>query len=300
MKQAVAERERRPQSDHIQFRRILVATDFSATSLKELGVAITLTKKLGAEMHIVHVVPAGLFANPLVASPLDAGTMKGVGESMRQLSAHPLLAGIKHQIAVCEGVLVKELQRYVDENEIDVIVTGTAGRKGMQKLLLGSAAEDIVRHISCPVMIVGPRVRKAPITYRSISLATSLACPTSLRAAKYAVALAEKLGAYLTLVHIAATGDSGEMNDYTRDSINRQLRNLLPPVCDCWCRPKVRTVRGAPATQILASAAEDAVDMIVMSSHDDGVFGDHASWSVLTDVVRDAKCPVLAVRAHFE
>lgn len=286
-------------STRVRFKNILVATDFTTNSLKALRVGIAAARRFASKVHIVHVATPMVYAADLSMAPAAMDlAMTGARESMKEWADHPLLAGIKHKEAVLEGSVVDELQKYVTDKHIDLVVVGTAGRRGMEKLFMGSAAENIVRHLSCPVMIAGPRVGAVPVQYRSIVFATSLH-PNSLRAAQYAVSLAEEMEAHLTLLHVETTGDRRAFNEEVRNAIYRQLRNLLPLDSECWCRPKVRFELGDPATQILFSAAQDDADLIVMSSHDDPLFADHAPWSVLAKVVRDSKSPVLAVRAHF-
>ncbi len=286
-------------STRVRFRNIMVATDFTSNSLKALRVGIAAARRFASKVHLVHVATPVVYAADLSMAPVTMSrAVEGAKESMKEWAQHPLLAGLKHKEAVLEGSVVEEIQRYVDEKHIDMVVVGTAGRRGMEKLFMGSEAENIVRHVSCPVLIAGPRVGSVPVQYRSIVLATSLA-PTSLRAAQYAVALAEEMDSHLTLLHVEPGKDRAHWDEKGRNAIYRQLRNLLPLDSECWCRPKVRFELGDPATQILASAEQDEANLIVMSSHEDPLFADHAPWSVLAKVVRDSKCPVLAVRAHF-
>lgn len=298
-KQLIDEGEVHLQSSRLRFRTILVATDFTTNSLKALRVGIAVARRFASKVHIAHVVTPVVYAADLSMAPVTMEhATDGAKESMTEWADHPFLAGIKHKEAVLSGSLVEELQKYVDAKHIDLVVVGTAGRKGMEKLFMGSAAENIVRHLSCPVMIAGPRVGAVPIQYRNILYATSLH-PASLRSAQYAVSLAEEMDSHLTLLHVEAGEHKKQFDEAARNAIYRQLRNLLPLDSECWCRPKVRFELGDPAAQIISAAAQDDADLIVMSSHDDPIFADHAPWSVLAKVVRDARCPVLAVRAHF-
>ncbi|MEO5936537.1 MAG: universal stress protein [Terriglobales bacterium] len=303
MEATIAERANALPTTHPQFRNILVGTNFSASSLKGLRVAIACAQKLSAALHIAHVVtPLSHAAGG--GSPLapPEGAVTRAREALREWVDRPLLTGVKHTETVLTGPLISELQRYVHDQRIDLVVVDGGTQ---EQEFMGSAAENIVQNLACPVAIAGPQA-KPMLACRSILLATSLACPTSLRAAKYAVGLAEALDAHLTLMHIEAPGDHRRIDKAVRDSINRQLHNLLPPVCDCWCRPKVRFVVGDPASQILLSADKENADLIVMSALDaDSILGEQSSASVLAKVVRGAKCPVMAVRtqpavsAHF-
>jgi nucleotide-binding universal stress UspA family protein len=286
-------------SVRLRFRNIAVATDFTSSSLKALRVAIATARRFAAKVHLVHVAAPVVYAGDLSLAPVTMGRAVDLAKaSMQEWAEHPLLAGIKHREAVLEGAVAEEVQRYVEKNHIDLVVVGTAGRKGLEKLFMGSAAENIVRHVSCPVLIAGPHVASVPVQYRSILLATSLK-PSSLRGAQYAVSLAEEMDAHLTLLHVEPMKDRERFDERGRNAIYKQLRALLPLDSECWCRPKVRFELGDPTAQILASAEQDEANLIVMSSHEDPLFADHAPWSVLAKVVRDAKCPVLAVRAHF-
>jgi nucleotide-binding universal stress UspA family protein len=293
------EEEVRLQSTRVRFKNILIATDFTTRSLKALRVGAAAARQFAAKVHLVHVTTPMNYAGDLSmeSTVLDVARTRAL-TAMHEWGNHPLLGGLRHREEVLEGPLVHELQQYVTDKRIDLVIVGTAGRKGMEKLFMGSAAETIVRHLTCPVLIVGPRVGAAPIQYRSIVFATSLHA-NSLRAAQYAVALAEEMDARLTLLHVDPSGDRRRFDETTRNAIYRQLRSFLPTDSECWCQPKVRFELGDPATEILASAVQDEADLIVMSSHDDPIFADHAPWSVLAKVLRDAKCPVLAVRAHY-
>ena len=128
-----------------------------------------------------------------------------------------------HHSYVRHGQVWKNLAGIIDENKIDLIVVGTHGRSGLGKLLLGSVAEDILRHASCPVLTVGPKVSgraKLPalpargrdlapveLELQQIVFATDFA-QYSLYAAQEAVALAEEFRSRLTLLHV--------IEDYSR------------------------------------------------------------------------------------
>jgi nucleotide-binding universal stress UspA family protein len=287
-------------STRVRFRNILVATDFTVNSLKAMRVGAACARRFASKVHLVNVATPVLYAGDLSMAPVTMGRMMDAAkESMKEWAEHPLLTGLKHKEAVLEGCVAEELQRYIEAKHIDLVVVGTKARKGMEKLFMGSEAENIVRHVSCPVMIAGPRVISSPVQFKNIVLATSLA-PNSLRAAQYAVGLAEEMDSRLTMLHVEPKKNNEErFDEAVRNAIYRRLRNLLPMDSECWCRPKVRFELGDPAEQILASAEQDEANLLVMSSHEDPLFSDHAPWSVLAKVVREAKCPVLAVRAHF-
>jgi nucleotide-binding universal stress UspA family protein len=128
------------------------------------------------------------------------------------------LEGIPHRCYVRHGQVAKSLAAIVEDHKVDLVVLGTHGRTGLGKLMLGSVAEDILRHAPCPVLTVGPRVSGrsglpalqkgehdlAPpeLDLRRIVVAVNLA-HTSEQIAQAAVSLAEEFRSQLTLTHVA-------------------------------------------------------------------------------------------------
>ena len=137
----------------------------------------------------------------------------------------------------------KSLAGIVDENQIDLIVVGTHGRSGLGKLLLGSVAEDILRHAPCPVLTVGPKVSgraklpvfpahvrdlaPAELELRHVLFATDFSQHAPY-AAQEAVALAEEFRSHLTLLHVMEDyAELGRRPDLMEDSMSR-LKSMIP------------------------------------------------------------------------
>ncbi len=143
-------------------KNVLFATDFSATSEAALPYATAICRRYGSTLHLAHVLSD---ANILLLSGgvdyVSMGTLyeDAHTEANQKLDAiSSRLEGISHHNYVRHGQVWKSLEGIVAENEIDLIVLGTHGRTGLGKLLLGSVAEDILRHAPCPVLTVGPKV----------------------------------------------------------------------------------------------------------------------------------------------
>ncbi|HEX9102841.1 MAG TPA: universal stress protein [Polyangia bacterium] len=139
------------------FRKILVATDFSPDAAQAITVATDLARACGSEIVLVHVcqMPAYSFANGAMYIP----TPELVADILRD--ANRGLLGIKERIrdvAVetvrLEGDPAQEIVRLAGEREVDLIVMGTHGRRGIRRWLAGSVAEHVVRAASCPVLTV--------------------------------------------------------------------------------------------------------------------------------------------------
>lgn len=144
-------------------RKILFATDFSAISAKAQEYALFLRNKLNAELEIVHVfdpdtfnMPTPYYFMPGVETWLDdhITTMKKKGrEALDELSAE--MGDCPATFA--EGKTGTTLCEFAKEHDFDMIVMGTHGHTGFNRLILGSVAEYVVRHAPCSVLTIKPK-----------------------------------------------------------------------------------------------------------------------------------------------
>ena len=145
---------------------ILMPTDFSEPSQRALEYATTLARRLGASLHLLHVV---YFPLEATASPEGYWVdLTGVRNQMRteaegQIKALAAsLQGIKVTTQVVEGISpARAIIQAAKERPAQMIVMGTHGRGGVSHLLLGSVAERVVRTATCPVMTVSAAIGEA-------------------------------------------------------------------------------------------------------------------------------------------
>lgn len=137
--------------------RILVPTDGSEGVERAVSHAVNLAAAHGATIHAVYVVnTAGFTGLPMESS------WEGVEEMLREDAENALemvrtLAdrrGVTVETHVLEGPPQREIVRYAEEEDCDLVVMGTHGRGGIDRLLLGSVAEKVVRASNVPVMTV--------------------------------------------------------------------------------------------------------------------------------------------------
>ncbi len=139
--------------------RILVPTDFSATSDTALGYAITVAKQFGASLHLLHVVDdpfvGGAFGSEVYITSVPAMRVHLVDEAASKLARLlPLCKRVGARTEVRVGKPADVIREVAEEHGVDLIVMGTHGRTGIAHLLLGSVAEKIVREAPCPVLTV--------------------------------------------------------------------------------------------------------------------------------------------------
>lgn len=286
----------------VDLHNILFATDFSHAADAAIPYAEQLARRYRAKIYAVHV------SQPLVEGVMmpDAWLAmdKAKGAEVQKYAAELLMTfpDVPTEAIVAEGDLWSNLSRIIQEKKIDLIVLGTRGRSGLRKLALGSAAEEVFREATCPVLTVGPHVRDwaHDDQIKSILFATDFTSE-SLAAAPYALSLAQEFQAYLNLLHVIELpriGDLVHAGDLIDSSI-RLLRNIVPPEAERWCAPEFFAECGPVAEKILETAATHDADLIVLGIRGStGVPGaaTHLPRTIAHKIVSQAQCPVLTVR----
>ena len=144
---------------------ILVPTDFSETAARALDYASALAAKLGARIHVVHVIGIPALGVPELGVALTSVT---IGSLVRDSQAAlDRLVDSRRNQATFGDVLLRTgdprdmILQAANEVHADLIVIGTHGRRGLARALLGSVAEEIVRTAPCPVVTLGVKAARA-------------------------------------------------------------------------------------------------------------------------------------------
>jgi nucleotide-binding universal stress UspA family protein len=138
----------------LRLRRILCATDFSECSRKALRYGISFARQFNAEILIVHVYePAppqvGVLEGALVETSLYEDLAGQLEQWRREVAPAVTAKAIMRQ-----GAAAREIVATAEENNIDLLVVGNHGRRGLARAVLGSTAEKVVRLAPCPVLVV--------------------------------------------------------------------------------------------------------------------------------------------------
>jgi nucleotide-binding universal stress UspA family protein len=291
----------------IKLQNILFATDFSPSAQSALSYAIHLADRYEAGIYTLNVLPHLPFVE--AAQPDPEQTRLSAKQRMDALTGSESFRSVRHKELIEEGEVPEVLSRLVRKYDIDLIVMGTCGRKGLGKLLLGSVAEEVFRNAECPVLTVGPHATRGKVDgdLRHILYATDFGTE-SMYGLPYAISLAEENRARLTLLHVAAEPgvalpepEPGAMPVLDRSEVvaftEQQLRALIPGGTQLWHEPEYMVQFGSPAETILKIAAE-TVDMIVVGVKRPAALTKHLGAGVAYKVVCGAPCPVLSVGAR--
>jgi len=288
----------RPQ---ISLKNILYATDFSRYSDAAFPFALSLARKYGSRIfsvHIVSVTPFSTIPPTQAVRAVAAQAVREARQTMERVQAR--CKEVPHEALIRKGQIWRELAKIVEEKEIDLVVCGTHGRTGVNKLLLGSVAEDIYRHASCPVLTVGPNVAGEPESLGDIHtiLYPTDFTPESMAAAPYAVSLARENQARLYLLYVTDVPISAAVEE----ELASRLRGLVPGSAGLSCAPKAFVELGDAAQKITDLAEELMVDLIVLGPRRPAVFpgASHLPVTTAQYVVSRAICPVLTTRTHSQ
>jgi nucleotide-binding universal stress UspA family protein len=293
------------------FRRILCPVDFSDASRHALDHAVMIAGWYKARITALHVRhPAFLVEPPILFAELGDGpvaTLEDVETRLHNWLAPVRAAGIACDVLAVDGA--SPARRIVDlaaRIEADLIVLGTHGRSGFERLLLGSVTEKVVRTAQCPVVTVPPpSVATSTLPFRRILCGIDFS-ESSSDGLRFAVSLATESNSALTLLHVLEFPQESEplatlpfaMSTYraaVEEDSTRRLVNLISDDIPAACKPATRLVHGKPHEQILAVAQELRSDLIVLGVHGRKAFDIMIFGSTTNQVIRRATCPVLTL-----
>jgi nucleotide-binding universal stress UspA family protein len=292
----------------IPIRRILCPVDTSEFSARAVQHAVALGRWYEAEVTVLYVrpvmvTPALWFGAPPVLPP-EPDTGEAAAAAVRQFVAGAV-GEAPVSVAVTEGPVVDEIVRLATELPADLLVMGTHGLSGFERLLLGSITEKTLRRAPCPVLTVPRRAAEQDhpphVTFKTIVCGIDRSAAAA-RALRYALSLAQEAGGKLVLVHTIEDVSeedprfSGHFNTpecWSRiaPEIRADYERLIPDDARLWCDFEVVVPHGKAYREILRVATERATDLIVVGSA-----GSSMPFGTTTQhVLRQAACPVLAV-----
>jgi nucleotide-binding universal stress UspA family protein len=285
----------------IELRNILFLTDFSEPSEAALPYAVSIAREYGCVIHALHVLtPAAyIYTAPELTADAIAAQEECAERDMARLTAQ--LTGVPNEAIILRNAQIwPSLEQVLRQRPIDLIVLGTHGRTGAQKLLLGSVAEEIFRRSKVPVLTIGPWARKGlhnAARFQRVLFATDFT-PESLAAVPYAVSFAQENQARLVLLYVMNNLVAPTERPSVADVMHR-LSTIVPKDAELWCKPEASVEYGDVAQRILSAAEERGADLIVMGVRSAvGHLGaaTHLERSVAHQIVAHARCPVLTVR----
>jgi len=134
--------------------RILLPTDGSRGNSPAVEQAIGLAAETGAELHVLFVVEDLPYAPEMMDGQFEARLREIGEEAIEDIRARADEASVAIETAIEDGTPSRAIIEYADDNGMDLIVMGTHGRSGLDRYLLGSVTERVVRRAKKPVLTV--------------------------------------------------------------------------------------------------------------------------------------------------
>jgi nucleotide-binding universal stress UspA family protein len=305
----------------IEIRRILCPIDFSDFSRRAFDHAVAIARWYDSTITLLHVsaiAPVVVYAPGPAALPTAVLTHDDRDQllaSMKRFAEAEAGSSLSLEFEISEGNAATEILANAASTTTDLIVMGTHGRSGFERLVLGSVTEKVLRKAACPVLSVPrhiPDAVPAPsVLFKRILCAIDFS-DCSLRALNHAMSLAQEADARLTVVHVievppeapadfheSVFGAPRTLTEYiaaAEEERRERLRDAVPEAVRAYCTVETLMPTGTPYREILRVASEQLSDLIVI-----GIHGRRAAdllffGSTAQHIVRQASCPVLTLR----
>lgn len=275
-------------------KKILVPTDFSKTAQTAAEVASGIARKAGSEVILLHVIEEGSSDSVRITGEVTYSSMeeklfvmKLIERSKKQLAKmadDAMFNGIKVRQELRMGTPFHGMRTIITEHKVDLVVMGTAGRSGLEEMLIGSNTEKVVRHANCAVLTV--QKKPARPDFKNIVYATSMSKDEEI----FARVVKQAQGLYDATVHLVRINTPG---NFQRDAIVRQymqdfakklmLKNYTINIFNDFSEEE----------GVIYFADSINADMIAMATHGRTGFAHVLAGSIAEDVVNHSKRPVL-------
>jgi nucleotide-binding universal stress UspA family protein len=286
-----------------QLKSILCPIDFSEFSVKAYDYAQSLAWHYKAELLVQHVrysFPA--FYIDAAYKEIRRKLRNDALRKLREFAKRQTRILVQPQCVVQDGNASDKILSFAETQGVNLIVMGTHGLRGVDRLMLGSVTERVLRKACCPVLVVrkpvhdfvSPGENTDPINLKRIILGMDFSDHAH-RALKYALSIAREYHAELTLLHVLEHLPGSKDLQSATAKVTKQLKELVstrarkPPLVKFLVRI------GKPYQEIIEVASETQTDLAIMgvrgrSSLDSALFG-----STTYRVIQLGPCPVLAV-----
>ena len=284
----------------IQLGTIIFATDFSPASQNAGLYASAISVRFGTSLVVAHAFTLTQAALEVEAEkPLTSQQRKNLNHDLA-LTAEVLDAGSgTTEPVLLEGDPCRAIPALVRSRSPALIVLGTHGRGSIDRYVLGSTAEQILRYSTGSTLTIGPNVNilhAGALNIRRILYATDCT-PEAAHAAPVAVALAEAFSAELDVLNVVHSSDRDDLDDLHRlqKHFYDAVEAILPGNARQICQPLTFVSVGKPHTDILKHLDDREIDLLILGLNRNAHLGVQNRTSGAFPIIVKAKCPVVTV-----
>ena len=304
----------------LSIQNVLVPVDFSKMSVHAIQIATQLARRFGAEIHLAHVHEFNYAADfvapvppvvPFSFIPCEHDVEQAILKELESL-AHGCGVPSARCHVLTGAPPFDEICRIAQAIPADLIIMPTHGRTGLKHVFLGSTAERIVQHSSCPVFVTrgtdaqskngsrfGIKTILVPVDFSNCSR----------EGLRYAISFAKEFGARIILLHATYLGyiyasegtaiyDVPGLQKAAGKTARHKMRELVRSMEFGSVKFETVFTEGSPVYDICGFAKHHDIDLIVTSTHGFTGFTHVLIGSIAEQVVRHAPCSVLVVPSH--
>ncbi|HEX9201113.1 MAG TPA: universal stress protein [Acidobacteriaceae bacterium] len=284
----------------VSVKNILLATDFSSVSDKAASYARALALNFRSNVEIAHVFDPSVvtsYMEAILGMPLDE-RHRISSEALEKLRQEFSASGIEVSTSLPEGRHPQTaILKLAQEHDTDLIVAGTHSKWGLERLVLGSTAEELIRNAACPVLTVGPHAKQpqdGPLVFRTIVYATDFSVEAA-KAAVFALSFAQDSGAHLYFCYVSESEPLPGEKESIDGPFKAALNKMIPESVYEWCTPETVVKHGDAAEAILELAERVHADLIVLGARNASFWLRHVEHGLTPDLLAEATCPVMTV-----
>jgi nucleotide-binding universal stress UspA family protein len=297
-----------PTIDHI-----ICPVDVSPTARPLIAFASMWARWYDAELHVLHAVtPPQAMGDPLGGVVLVARSRpwQEVQAELCRIVPDTVVETRRWTLGVVEASPVEAILAAARKRPHSMVIMGTHGRGGLDRIVHGSVTAAVTHHAPCAVLVLPERLADSheplPPCQRILCAVDFL--PSSRHALQHAVQLAEQSDAKLEVIHVLETGGDVEALALRHFSVPEyhnarfheaveELRRSIPERARRWCAIEETVATGHPAWELLRAAEATQADLIVMGAGDRYHLRSMWLGGVTDHLLRLAHAPVLIVPA---
>jgi nucleotide-binding universal stress UspA family protein len=220
-------------------------------------------------------------------------------QHMQLLAERARQAGIECEAVVRPGLPADRILAFSREREIDRIVMGTHSPGPVGKLLVGSVAENVLRHSDVPVYVVGPQVAAMPHTSDCVTRTVLCAVrlhESSAAVVRFAAELAAQHEARLVLEHVIKPQErTVVLVGRSLDKLEAELLGLVPPELQECVEVQTIVAPGDPTEELLHQSRLQEAEVIVLGAQGTSAFAALTRYGIVYKMLASAHCPVITL-----
>jgi nucleotide-binding universal stress UspA family protein len=259
-----------------------------------------------AKIVLAHVIrPSSLRTEPSVAMPstLPSPAVRVVQATLNNMVRAFELEGILCEPVILRGALTEQIPLLVRSRSVDRVLVAARNARGVERLLMGSIAEELAAVLDVPVCIIGQGTHPGPrleVPPARILVATSFRASSSI-CVTFGCALAEEHHARLTVLHVLESSRLCSGSHYVEaqaaiGAARQKLANCIPPAARNLCEIDLEVRVGDAATEILSAVASAHYDFIILGSPPESIVTRILGSNVIHRIVSEANSPVITVK----